>query len=151
MLLFFACSRKKKKSCLLGLHLFLSRLRVDSARLPLSWASVFGPPSVFGLAQLPRGNHIYREKRETEKAQTERPTTSEADRARRPWRQQLANPFRRRRHGAKPLVTGEEVSWLRAFDSITRPINLTVRQTKPVRQCHRVGYKTLVRSVMDDV
>ena len=89
MLLFFACSRKKKKSCLLGLHLFLSRLRVDSARLPLSWASVFGPPSVFGLAQLPRGNHIYREKRETEKAQTERPTTSEADRARRPSRQQL--------------------------------------------------------------
>jgi len=79
---------KEKKSCLLGLHLFLSRLRVDSARLPLSWASVLGP-SVFGLAQLPRGNHIYREKRETEKAQTERPTTSEADRARRPSRQQL--------------------------------------------------------------
>ena len=69
---------KEKKSCLLGLHLFLSRLRVDSARLPLSWASVLGPPSVFGLD---RRNHVYREKSETEKAQTERPTTSEADRA----------------------------------------------------------------------
>jgi len=75
---------KEKKSCLLGLHLFLSRAGGTrhgcGSTLPDCHLAGLRCSDLY-LAQLPRGNHIYREKRETEKAQTERPTTSEADRA----------------------------------------------------------------------